>query len=88
MVSSGSQSQYQTDSAFSFSVAFSEVKSLGVTVMPNASMKTAQQQQQHAEAEAEAVRRFIRGGFPQFTPLFITVSVEKGVILVHLVQGC
>lgn len=33
MVSSGSQSQYQTDAAFCFSVAFSGVKSLAVTVM-------------------------------------------------------
>lgn len=43
MVPSGSHSQYQTDAAFCFSVAFSGVKSLAVTVMPNAHIKTAQQ---------------------------------------------
>lgn len=44
MVPSGSQSQYQTDAAFCFSVAFSGVKSLAVTVRLNAHIKTAQQQ--------------------------------------------
>lgn len=43
MVPSGSQSQYQTDAAFCFSVAFSGVKSLAVTMRLNAHIKTAQQ---------------------------------------------
>lgn len=49
MVPSGSQSQYQTDAAFCFSVAFSGVKSLAVTVRLNAHIKTAQQQQHTGE---------------------------------------
>lgn len=52
MVPSGSQSQYQTDSAFCFSVAFSAAKSFGMTVMLNASVKTAQQQQHHTGERA------------------------------------